>query len=156
MSEDFPPLNLPNRSGPPSRLDEKMIADLVEAIPKVIIMRHVAHLNKLHHDTLRTWLKRGNQEIRDGLTDTIYVRLAHACNQKRSEVLQQKLEELATCPKNYGAITWLLEKCYRDDFETKSEAHKQLEDLVLNYLKPIMEKGGFESVRKRLDEISEE
>lgn len=155
MSEDFPPLKLPNRPGPPTRLDDKMIADIIEAIPKVIIMKHVAQLNKLDESSLRGWLKRGNQEIREGITDTIHVKLVHAYNQKRSEVLQEKLAALATCPKNYGAITWLLEKCFREDFETKSEAHKQLEDLVLNYLKPIMEKGGFESVRQRLDEISE-
>lgn len=147
---------IPNKPGPQTALDDAMIVKIIDAIPKVIIRKHVAQLNNLNESTLRTWLKRGNNEIREGIEDTIYVKLVQAYNKRRSEVLEEKLTSLATCPKNYGAITWILEKCFKDDFEVKSEAHKQLEDFVINYLKPIMEKGGFDSVRERLEEIYSE
>lgn len=150
---------IPNPPGPQTRLDDKMIENILEAIPKVIVMKHVAQLNNMNESTLRTWLKRGEREIAEGREDTIYVKLIRAYNKRRSEVLQEKLNILAGCPRNYGAITWILEKCFKDDFEVMSESHKQLLDWVENVIKPLLGKGAplnGEETEERREETEEE
>jgi hypothetical protein len=147
-----------NGPGPVTRLDDNLIKVITDAIPRVIIQQHVAYLTDIPPQTLHHWLKRGNTEIKEGISpdDSIYVKLSQAYYHKRSEVLEEKLARLDECPKNYGAITWLLEKCFKDDFESKSDHVKQLEDYVLNFIKPMMAKGGFESGRKETEEVHTE
>lgn len=134
-------------------LDELLIRDIVAAVPRVLIMKHVASLCEVPYKTLNHWIRRGKKDIEEGKEGSIYAKLVTAYNKKRSEVLEEKLFELKQCPKNYGALTWTLEKCFREDFEGKSELHKQLEDIVFNYLKPIVDKSGFENVKEMLDDI---
>jgi hypothetical protein len=133
-----------SRPGHPTYLDDDLIAKILEAIPQVMIMKHVASILCIPYQTFHTWMTRGGSDIREGLHDSIFAKLHAAYYRKRSEVMREKLEVLSLCPKNYGAITWILEKCFKDDFEVMSESHKQLLDWVENYVKPLLAKGGFE------------
>jgi hypothetical protein len=134
-------------------LDEQLIKEIVDAVPKVLLMKHVAQLCDLPYTTLFTWIKRGRKDLEEGENGSIYAKLVLAYSKKQSEALAERLALLDGCPKNYGAITWKLEKCFKKDFGNKSEAHKQLEDFVFNYLKPIVDKGGMEIAKEKIEEL---
>ena len=142
-----------NLQGPHTYLDDVLIEKIIAAVPQVFIMRHVANLIKLNDKTLYCWMKRGDKDIQAGEETSVYAKLYKSYQQALSEALREKLEILARCPKNYGAITWILEKCFKDDFETKSEAHKQLEDYVENVIKPMLGKGELANGGKETKEM---
>lgn len=145
-----------NGTGPVTALDDKLIQKICATVPRVPILKHVANLLCIPYTTLHHWLTRGNREMTEGINDSIYVSFALQYNRAWSEFLALKLEELGECPKSYGAITWILEKCFREDFEVKSEYVKQLEDYVLNFVKPMMVKGGFEDAGKETTETNQQ
>lgn len=137
-------------------LDQKLIDRLLDAIPKVMVDRQVAHYCGIYPQRLSDWIKFGQRDMKAGKHNSLYADFYQQYFEKKAEVLAEKLSVLGSCPERYGAITWILEHCFKDDFETKSEAHKQLEDLVLNVIKPIMEKGGLDLVRQETEEMDSE
>lgn len=129
------------KPGHPTYLDEKLIEKIVDNVPRVFIMKHVAQLSDIPYQSLFHWMTRAKKEIKEGITDTIYVKLYLAYNKKRSEALQEKLDKLAECPKNYGAIVWILEHCYKEEFMTLPEDVQKILDMFTNVIKPMLEKG---------------
>jgi hypothetical protein len=130
----------PNPPGNPITLTKEIMERVLENVSKVIIQNQVAHLSKVPKSTLSDWLIRGTKDSEMG-RDTIFAQLSDRFREEQAKVAAQTVTQLRGCPKNYGALTFLLEKCFKDDFEAKSESHKQLEDYVLNFIKPRMGKG---------------
>lgn len=136
-------------------LDEGLIREIVDAVPKVLLMKHVAQLCQLPYTTLYTWIKKGKKEIEEGGGGSIYAKLALAYFRKQSESLAEMLGSLDCCPRNYGAITWKIEKCFRKDFGDKTESHKELEDFVFKHLRPLLDSGngGGGDAKEKLEEL---
>lgn len=133
-------------------LDEELIEKIVASVPEVFFMKHVANLNKIPYQTLHHWMTHGNKDIKAGIEDSIYAKLVKSYYHKRSEALKEKIAQLLAA-KNASAITWLLERCYREEFGVKSEFQKRMEDFILNYLPPLIDQGGLEHVKEKLEEI---
>lgn len=140
-----------NRTGRPSDLTHEIIYRILSAIPEVLIKQQVAYRARILPQRLSEWLKWGAEDL-DAGTDSIYAQLAEKYNLARSDALMGYLLKLGVCPKNYGALTWILEKCFKDEFEAKSEFQKQLEDYVFNKLPPLLDKGGQGDGGKELDQ----
>lgn len=130
------------RPGHPTYLDDALIETIILNIPRVFIMKHVAQLSDIPYKTLFHWMTRGKKEIEADSEETIYTKLYRAYQKKRSEALADKLEELTKCPRNYGAIVWILEHCYKKEFMTLPEDVQKIIDWVNNHIKPMLEKGG--------------
>lgn len=146
----------PNPPGHHTTLNNETIERIINAIPEVIVQQQVAYRSKTHPATLSQWLKLGNRDLKEGKNSTLYAQLAEKYYLKRSDVLKQKLDQLAVCPKNYGAITWILEKCFKDDFEVMSEAHKQLLEWVEVFVKPLLRQGGYLHETENAEEAIED
>ncbi len=58
-------------------------------------------------------MEEGNHTIYAQLTDDYY----HAL----SDIVAESITDIRQCPKNYQALTWLLERCFRKDFGNDSE-----------------------------------
>lgn len=130
----------PNPAGRPSILTQQIIERVLDAIPKVIVPQQVAYYSMIPPSTLRSWLEVGLKDI-EQQNDSIYAQFSLRYYKVRSEVLQDKIERLGTCPKNYGALTWILEKCFREEFEEKSAYVRMLEDVVFDKLPNFLGKG---------------
>lgn len=130
----------PNPPGNPITLTTEIMERVLANVSKVVIQNQVAHLSKVPKSTLSDWLIRGTKDAEMGV-DTIFAQLSDRFREEQAKVAAESITMLRKCPKNYGALTFILEKCFKDDFETKSESHKQLEDYVLNFIKPRMAKG---------------
>jgi hypothetical protein len=126
----------------PPYLDDAIIAQAVEAVPRVFVMKHVAQLCDIPYKTFYHWMTRGRKEVEGDLERTIYGKLYLAYHKKRSEALADKIKELSACPKNYGAIVWILEHCYKKEFMTLPEDVQKIIEWVNKDILPILEKGG--------------
>jgi hypothetical protein len=91
-----------------------------------------------------------------GIHNSIFADFYQQYHERKAEVLAAKLEKLDKCPKNYGALTWILERCFRDDFENKSESQKKLEDYVFNVIQPMIGKGVIPNVGEETEERRKE
>jgi hypothetical protein len=123
-------------------LDQNLIDRILDAIPKVFIQNQIAHLCGIYPQRLSDWIKFGKRDMESGVKNSIYADFYQQYHEARAEALHQKLKHLSMCPKNYGAITFILERCFKDEFEVMSESHKQLLDLVENVIKPLLRQGG--------------
>lgn len=125
----------------PAYLDENIIKQVIEAVPRVFIMKHVSQLCDIPYKTFYHWMKRGKREL-DANEDTIYTKLNLAYNRALSDALVALLSELRECPKNYGAIVWILEHCYKKEFMTLPDDVQKILDWVNKDVLPVLEKGG--------------
>lgn len=122
-------------------LDQKLIDRLIDALPRVMVDSQVAHYCGINPNRLYDWIKFGKRDMDAGIHNSIYADFYQQYFEAKARVLEKKLSHLSKCPKNYGAITWIIERAFRDDFETKSDAQKQLEDYVFNVIQPMIGKG---------------
>ena len=145
----------PNPPGRPIEFNQETIQRILAAVPKVIVPSQVAGLSGVPKQRLSEWLIKGERDINLGI-ESLYAQLADGFKLAQAEICAEIITKLQSCPKNYGALTWTLEKCFKEDFESKSEYVKQLEDYVLNVIKPMMTKGGLENGIPEAKEAGEE
>lgn len=123
-------------------LDEETVERILNAIPKVLVQTHIANYCGIPHQRLSDWIKFGKRDMEKGRKNSIFADFLQKYNEKRAQVLCEKLAKLELCPKNYGAITWILERTYREEFAPQSESEKQLHHLVFDVIAPMMQKEG--------------
>ncbi len=146
----------PNPIGHHTILTQSMIDNIIKAVPQVLIQNQVAGLVGIPRQYLSLWLKYGERDIQRGTENSLFAQLYDRFYKSRAEVLRDKLLFLSTCPKNYGAITWIIEKCFREDFGAESEEMKQLKDLVFNQILPLIGKGVIPDGGRETKEVDSE
>jgi len=114
-----------NSPGRPTELTPIVKQRILEAVPQVIIPAQVAALARVPKQTLSDWLIRGDKDIKAG-TDSIYAQFSDDFKHAQAKIVQETLAFLRCCPKNYQALTWILERCFRKDFGSDSEEIKEL------------------------------
>lgn len=128
--------SLANPSGYHTNLSEYLIKQIIEATPKLMIVNQIAGYCGIPKSTLGDWLKRGAKEGKEG-KDTLFAQLSaqfHTAKAKRCHDLLMKVEG---DQENMKAYSWLLEKCFREDFGAESQELRELRDLFEEIL-PIM------------------
>lgn len=127
-------------TGRPLELDEYRKQKILAAIPEVIVQAQVAKRARIPKQTLNTWLVRGQKEKLLGL-DTEYTRFSDEYDYAQSQVVCETLADLRKKPKSYGALVWILERCFKSDFGDDSDQIQYLMDIVYNQILPILGKG---------------
>lgn len=120
-------------------LDQELIDSIIFAVPQVIVQNQVAAFCGIHRMNLSSWLKRGDEEHLNGI-ESVFSQLAVRYHETRSHVVKNLVFELKQCPKNYQALVWLLEKCFREDFGSESEEIRELRQMFIQIL-PLLGKG---------------
>lgn len=128
-----------NPAGRPSDLTPELLNQIINAVPRVIIQSQVAKLVKTTKQNISLWLKRGEIDQKENKR-TIYREFYDEFYAAQARVVEEKLASLGKCPRNYQALTWILEKCFREDFGSESEEIRQLKALFVKIL-PVLEKG---------------
>lgn len=144
----------PNNPGRPPGLTEEMIPAIISATYKVIIPNQVAGLCNIPRSTFKEWLQKGKEHINLG-QDSIYAQLSAKFTKAQSEVCSEIISNLKFCPKNYGALTWILEKCFKEDFMSLPEDVQKMLDFFINELPKLKGKGEFPHVGKETQSRSE-
>lgn len=128
------------RAGRPITLTQEIIDRILVAVPKLLVPSQIAYNARILPQRLSEWLKWGLEDIDSG-QNSIFAQLAENYYAVRSQAMLDKIEKLGACPKNYGALTWILEKCFKEEFEAKSEYVKMLEDVVFEKLPKYLQGG---------------
>lgn len=121
------------RTGRPTELNSEKYQLLLDAIPRVIIQQHVAYMARVAPSTLSIWLSRGKEE-QETNPGSIYAQFATDYHVARCEIIQEKLNIIATDHENRAGNAWILEKCFREDFGKESEEMRELRSLFIQLL----------------------
>ena len=121
------------RTGRPPELNSDLYQRLLDAVPKVIIQRHVAASCGVHEDVFARWLKRGTEEHREGI-NSIYAQFRMDYHDARTKVVREKLEIITNNPELRAGNSWILEKCFREDFGKESEEMRELRLLFSQFM----------------------
>ncbi len=78
-------------------------------------------------DRLYRWLERGGEDC-DRMDDTIYAQLYRQLYKNQAIKVSELLKKIESCPKNWQALAWKLEKCVRDEFASDAPEYKELLD----------------------------
>lgn len=121
------------RAGRPPDLNGDKYQLLLEAIPKVIIQQHVAYYARVSPSALSVWLNRGKEE-QETNPESIYAQFVKDYHAARCKVISDKLELIAYNPDLRAGNSWILEKCFREDFGKESEEMRELRSLFMQLL----------------------
>lgn len=116
------------RHRPEIPMREDQIDLIVEGFGKTFTPRRAAGWAMISYYHLTKWLKRGQDDHDEG-KDTLYAQLFLKVARRLSEKANDILSRLETAPNNSGALTWILEKCLKQDYGSESEEYKELVDL---------------------------
>jgi len=132
-----------NSPGRPSELTPAVQKRLLDAVPHVIIPAQVAAMARVPKQSLHEWLSRGEKDSLEGI-DSVYAQFSDDYLAARAKIVQETIAFLKCCPKNYQALTWILERCFRKDFGSDSDEIKELIrnlDIIMNAKKGGLENG---------------
>ena len=132
-------MTITNPPGRPPELSEEVQARIFTALPQVLIQRQVAFAAMIHPNTLNNWILRGEKDQSENI-DSVYAQFWGKYHSLRAACLAEKLNHLAACPKNYGALTWTLERCFREDCGPEAQEIRELRELFTKIL-PLLSKG---------------
>lgn len=105
-----------NLGGRPCEYNADDHAAIVEAFKHTIVLSNVAGQVRRTKDTIRSWMKRGENDIKEG-KDTEIARFFVDVKQALSGTirnLEQKL--LYGDDKSWQRFAWYLERCAREDY----------------------------------------
>ncbi len=146
----------PNPVGHHTTLTPQKIDEIIAAVPEVIVQNQVAHRAHVTKQSLSQWLEQGQNDIEKGRPDSLFAQLYDRFHKARSEIVKNTLATLLGCPKNFQALTWTLEKCFREDFGKDSEQIQKLLDLVFNQVIPLAQKGVLQNGSQKAQEVDTE
>jgi len=115
--------------GRPIALNEKVIARILDAIPRVYSYNQIAGLCRVEPSTLRKWLYRGKAEHLEG-KESIFVEFFLAFFQKKAECAEELVNDMRSDKDNFKASSWLLERAYKKDFGATNEDQRKFYDLI--------------------------
>lgn len=118
-----------NKPGFHTELTPQLHQEILQAAREVIVPSQTAARVRIPKGTFNGWLKRGMNEAELG-ENTIFAQLSVEYFQVLTETVKESLDKLKTCPRNYQALTWILERCFRRDFGSDSEI---IEKILKNF-----------------------
>lgn len=133
-------MSICNPPGRPPGLTQELKEKLVDAAAKVLVPNQIAAKCKVHKSNLYLWLSLGEKDSKNGI-NSIYAQLLEEIKEAQANVCDELMNKLKTCPRNYGALTFILSKAFKEDFEDLPEDVKQMVDIYIKVIKPLMDKG---------------
>lgn len=132
-----------DKGGRPERepTDEE-ITTLTYWVRENLTLSNAARHAGVHPYILNRWMEYGSDDVKQNLV-TIYSQLFKKVCKSQADKITELLNKIETCPKNFGALVWILEKCFKEEFSSDAEEYKYL---VEKYLKL---QDDYESLKKR-------
>jgi hypothetical protein len=109
----------------PTALTDAVVTRILYFVEQDILLNNAARCARIHSDTLERWLKIGEDDVindRDTFLAQFYLQVKEKQGNKISIILQ-KIED---CTKNWQALAWKLEKCFREDFGIDANEFKYM------------------------------
>lgn len=101
--------------GQPTKFTPEITQKIIEGIKGCLILRQACGYAEISYQTLYNWLNIGRDDINKGLL-TEYASFFYAVKKTQAEEVKELITEVKAKVKNWQAIAWLLERCFREDF----------------------------------------
>lgn len=114
-------------------LREDQIDLIAEGFAKTFTIRRAAGYAKVSAYHVKKWIENGEQDLIndvDSINAQLFIKVAYRLSEKSADYIAR----LENCPNNAGSLTWILEKCLREDYGSESAEYKELLDLYKNLL----------------------
>lgn len=108
---------------------QEQITNLVYWVGEDISLPNAARHTHVHPQQLDRWMKQGSDDILVE-SNTIYAQLYTQVRKSQATKISDLLKRIESCPKNWQALAWKLEKCVRDEFGADSVEIKELLERV--------------------------
>lgn len=119
--------------GRPSKLTEEVAQRILQAIPEVFVLPQIAALSRVPKTTLVSWLEHGRADLEKNI-DSDYAEFSCDFEQVRAQAVRDLLYSMQMDGDRHKVNTWILEKCFREDFGKESEEMRELRALFLQLL----------------------
>ena len=118
------------KMGAPTLLNDDVHKIIVDAVRQDLLLTQGARAASISNWTLKNWMVQGNEDVKEG-NDSPFAHLFTSVRKAQRENITELLNKLKTCPKNHGAITWILERCCREDFSANAEWEEEIRDRLM-------------------------
>ena len=122
-----------SNAGRQTLLEQGKYEEVIAAVPQLIIQRHVAAMAGVLEGVLSEWLRRGLEDQKNDI-DSIYAQFSKDYHKARCKVIRDKLELIASNPDLRAGNSWILERCFREDFGKDSEEIRELRAMLTQLL----------------------
>jgi hypothetical protein len=116
---------------------DEQIEKIGQSVRKYMAIGLCASALRIVPRTAMRWMEQGYEDAEKGLV-TQYSRFCLAVRENQAIRGQELLDRVAECPKNWQALTWILQNCLREEFGSDAKEYKEL----LEAFKKLMEDVG--------------
>lgn len=128
----------PNPIGrPPNEPTAEITQKMGESVRQYMAVGLCASALRIHPIVASRWMQQGEQDILDKKW-TSYAEFCLTVRENQAEKGKEILTKVSTCPKNWQALTWMLQNCLREEFGSEAKEYKEL----LEAFKKLMEDVG--------------
>jgi hypothetical protein len=120
----------PNVVGFHTTLTDEVREHILSFAARGLVIGQVARLSRTPRETLRRWLKKGEEEANLG-NSTIYSQLWVEFEERRGDEIDKMLQDVKARKTNWQASWELLRSVAREDFGMDSYEFKELLDMYL-------------------------
>jgi hypothetical protein len=115
------------RAGRPLTLNEDMIAYLCSFVHGNHSVKQVSRLSGVANSTIDEWLTRGETDRKIG-KDSIHAQFSEEFDRAIGKEVNYFLTYMANMG-SYQSVSWMLEKCYAEDYGHEAPQMKELREL---------------------------
>jgi hypothetical protein len=111
----------------PHQITDEVYAKILHHAYSDLILNNAARCARVHEDTLKRWMFIGKEDLqfnRVTFLASFYVQV----REKQATKISELLQKIENCSKNWQALAWKLEKCFREDFGADAPEFKELLD----------------------------
>jgi len=135
-----------NPGGQPTKFTVAKGEAIVARIRTHLSVHNAAGKVKESHQTVFNWLKYGERDLIAG-KDTHFAHFfANVC-EARADKVAELIEVIESMPKSWQAISWLLEKCCREEFGKESSLYQDLLDDYKHLMQVVLDAKGISNGR---------
>lgn len=114
----------------PEQLTDEVIVKILHHAYADLLLNNAARIARVHEQTLKGWMDRGKEDFLQKRV-TFLAKFFTQVREKQATKISELLHKIESCTKNWQALAWKLEKCFREDFGLEAPEFKELLDLYL-------------------------
>lgn len=104
-----------NPPGQPTKFCPEMTAKILEGIKACLVMTQACSYAGISRWSVYNWLEKGMNDIKNDICSE-YAQFFYSVKRTQADEIKELIETIRLRKKNWQALAWLLERCFREDF----------------------------------------
>jgi hypothetical protein len=107
-------------------LDDEQTRLFLHYVGEDLLLSNAARHIGITPGRLMRLMERGMTDIEEGEINSVFAQLYTSTTKKQAEKISNLLYKIELCQKNWQALAWKLEKCFKEEFSIDAPEFKQL------------------------------